>query len=212
MGIPVLIIGKSGSGKSASLRNFKDIGVINVLGKPLPFKSDLKFLVTESYEKVKSTLQKAKVKSIVIDDAGYLITSQFMNNHSNAGVGNAVFGLYNDIGDQFWTLIRFISTVLPPDVIVYIIMHEDKNDFGDVKPKTIGKLLDEKVCLEGMVTVLIRCVTSNGKHLFLTNGDGIEKSPIGMFESEEIDNDLFQVDQAIREYWNLKKENENGET
>lgn len=83
---------------------------------------------------------------MVIDDAGYLITNHFMRGHSTAGKGNGVFTLYNDLGDQFWKLIQFVISSLPEDKIVYFMMHEDKNDFGDVKPKTIGKLLDEKVC------------------------------------------------------------------
>jgi hypothetical protein len=201
--VPVIIIGKSGSGKSTSLRNFTECGLINVLGKPLPFKSDKKYITTDSYEKVKSVLSKAQAKSVIIDDAGYLITNYFMSHHSTESKGNDIFKLYNDLGDQFWGIIRFVQNVLSADKIVYFMMHEDHDDYGNVKPKTIGKLLDEKVCLEGMVTVLIRCVAENGAHKFLTNGDGIEKSPIGMFENSEVDNDLKMVDTAIRSYWGL---------
>lgn len=206
MGIPVILIGKSGSGKSTSLKNFNsDIGVINVLGKPLPFKNQIPCITTDNYEKVKNALYKSGAKSMVIDDAGYLITNHFMTKHSDTGKGNDIFSLYNDIGDQFYSLIRFVSTSLPDDKIVYFFMHEDHNEYGDVKPKTIGKLLDEKVCLEGMVTVLLRCVCESGSHKFLTNGNGIEKSPDGMFDDKEIDNDLKIVDDAIRSYWNLTK-------
>ena len=205
MGIPVLIIGKSGSGKSASLRNFPEAGIINVLGKPMPFKGKANVVVTKDYNRVKFFLHKAEAKSMVIDDAGYLITDQFMLNHSNAGAGNAVFALYNDLGDQFYSLVRFAAEKLSPDKIVYFIMHEDKNDFGDVKPKTIGRLLDEKVCLEGLFTVVLRCVVSGGQHLFLTQSQGcdVQKSPIGMFDTEEIDNDLKYVDDKIREYYEI---------
>ena len=99
-------------------------------------------------------------------------------------------------------MIEFIKK-LPADKIVYIIMHEDINDFGDIKPKTIGKMLDEKICLEGMFTIVLRCVQENGKHLFITQADGgaVSKSPMGMFESLEIDNDLALVDKTIREYY-----------
>jgi len=207
MGIPVLLIGKSGSGKSASLRNFPEAGVINVLGKPFPFKGKVGSIVTKDYPTVKGALQKSKSNSMVIDDAGYLITDQFMVGHSNAGQGNSVFALYNDIGDQFYQLIEFVIQQLPPEKIVYFFMHEDKNDAGDIKPKTIGKLLDEKVCVEGMFTVALRCIVSGDKHIFLTqsNGYDIQKSPMGMFAEMEIENDLKVVDKEIRDYWELNK-------
>jgi len=140
MGIGVLIIGKSGSGKSTSLRNFKsdEVGIINVISKPLPFKNvnGLKTVDTDNYADVKKVIEGSKTPSIVIDDAGYLITNQFMRKHSNTGGGNAVFSLYNDIADSFWNLTEQIKK-LPNNKIVYILMHEDKNDFGDIKPKTI---------------------------------------------------------------------------
>jgi hypothetical protein len=207
MGIPVLIIGKSGSGKSTSMRNFTNIGLINVLDKPLPFKAKIPTVVTDDYQLVMKALCNAQYKSFVIDDAGYLITNHFMNKHSSVGGGNAVFSLYNDIGDYFWRLIQFIVKSLPADKIVYLIMHEDTNDFGDIRPKTIGKLLDEKVCIEGMFTIVLRCVSENNVHKFITQSEGgaVSKSPMGMFESLEIDNDLKLVDDAIREYYELDK-------
>ena len=207
MGIPVLLLGKSGSGKSASLRNFQpgEVGIINVLGKPLPFKGKLPSVVTDSYDMVYAVISKSKTDSIVIDDSGYLMTNQFMRGHASTGAGNAIFSFYNDLGDRFWSLVRFVVEQTPENKIVYFIMHEDKNDFGDIKPKTIGKMLDEKVCVEGMFTIVIRSVLSNGKHVFKTQTDGFDvcKTPIGMFEQSEIDNDLKLVDTTIREYYEL---------
>jgi hypothetical protein len=208
MAIPVLIIGKSGSGKSASMRNFKkeELGVINVMGKPLPFKNALAIESTTDYNKVSSVLLAAKVPSIVIDDAGYLITHEFMTRHSATGGGNAVYALYNEMADKFYSLIRTISNI-PWGKIVYLIMHEDKNDFGDIKPKTIGKLLDEKVCVEGLFTIVLRCVINGqGQHVFTTQSSGLDisKSPMGMFKDIEIDNDLKAVDVAIREYYAME--------
>ena len=205
MAIPVLIIGKSGSGKSTSLRNCvgnTEWGLINVLNKPLPFKGKMPQIATDDYAKVMQTLAGSKAKSIVVDDAGYLITNYFMKNHSTKGTGNQIFTMYNTLADNFWNLIEFIKT-LPEDKIVYIIMHEDTNEFGDVKPKTIGKMLDEKICLEGMFTIVLRCVQENGKHLFITqsNGGAVSKSPMGMFDTLEIDNDLLAVDTTIRAYY-----------
>lgn len=161
-------------------------------------------------------LKQAKTKSIVIDDAGYLITNMFMRGHSETGAGNAVFAFYNKVGDTFWGFIQFIIHDLPPDKIVYLFMHEDKSENGDIKPKTIGKILDEKVCLEGMFTIVLRAVAENGKHLFLTKTRGydVSKTPMEMFEDEEIQNDLKFVDNTIREYYDLetkKDEEEKGD-
>ena len=163
MAIPVLIIGKSGSGKSASLRNFvgsDDVNVINVIDKPFPFKGEIKSGSTDDYQKVMKWLVQFPAKSIVIDDAGYLITNMFMKGHSAQGAGNAIFSFYNKIGDHFWNLIEFIKLKLPKDKIVYLIMHEDTDEFGNIKPKTIGKILDErsvsKECLPSSSAVLLR--------------------------------------------------------
>lgn len=210
MGIPVMIIGRSGSGKSTSLRNFdeKEIGLINVSRKPLPFKKKFESTVnTDDYDTIIKCISKTTKNSVVIDDAGYLIVNMFMRGHSNAGTGNAVFGFYNKVGDSFWGLIEYVKS-LPENKIVYFILHEDKNEFGDIKPKTIGKILDEKVCLEGMFTVVLRAIKNNDKYVFRTQSDGLDvsKSPMGMFEEAEIGNDLKAVDTAIREYWNLKGE------
>lgn len=212
MAIPVLIIGKSGSGKSASMRNCvgKSFSLINVLKKPLPFRGAIPTIQTDDYNYIMRAMQSSQAKSIVIDDAGYLITNHFMRGHSTAGKGNGVFALYNDLGDQYWKLVQFVVNNLPEDKIVYFMMHEDKNDFGDVKPKTIGKMLDEKVCLEGLFTIVLRCITDGDRHLFITqSADGaVSKSPMGMFPELEIDNDLYMVDQIIREYYGFDKAEE----
>ena len=215
MAIPVLIIGKSGGGKSTSLRNCIDNeewNLINVLGKPLPFKGKVPQVATDDYEQVKKCLAGSTAHSIVVDDAGYLITNYFMRNHSSKGAGNAIFSMYNTLADNFWNLVEYIKK-LPEEKIVYIIMHEDTDDFGNVKPKTIGKLLDEKICLEGMFTIVLRCVQENGKHLFITQAEGgaVSKSPMGMFEELQIDNDLLYVDNKIREYYGLEINKESEE-
>lgn len=208
MGLPVLIMGRSGSGKSASLRNFdKDVFVVNVNKKPLPFKNNahLKVYNCDEYLKIKSALSQAyekDIKTAVIDDAGYLLTSKFMAGHRQAK-GNSQFDLYNEIADNFYNLIKFISDDLPEDMIVYVTMHEEMNDMGYSKPKTIGKLLDDKVCVEGMFTIVFHSMKLDGKYVFATNTDGLDvtKSPIGMFSETYVDNDLQKIDSVIREYY-----------
>lgn len=210
MAIPVLIIGKSGAGKSTSMRNCvndDDWNLIKVLDKPLPFRGKIATGVTDDYKKLITWIKGSKAKSIVIDDAGYLITNQFMRNHSISKGGSGAFAMYNDLADRFWNLTQYIINELPNDKIVYVIMHEDEDQFGNIKPKTIGKLLDEKVCIEGMFTIVLRCMIKDNKHLFITQSDegAVSKSPIGMFELE-IDNDLKEVDKIIREYYEIKSE------
>ena len=207
MGECVFVYGKSGSGKSRSLINFgeDEIFLVNTIGKRLPFRSKFKYEIkTDDFSKIANGLRKMPTKTAVIDDSGYLMTNAFMRGHSAPKSGSSTFDLYNDIADSFWSLITVIKNELPDDVIVYMIMHEDTTDYGETKLRTIGKLLSEKVCIEGMSTVVLRCVVRDGKHLFLTQSDGsdISKSPEGMFELE-IENDLKAVDTAIREYWGL---------
>lgn len=215
-----MIYGKSGSGKSRSLLNFgsDEIVLFNVLGKRLPFQGKFRYTIrTDKYAKIVTSLEKMPVKSAVIDDAGYLLTNAFMRGHALPKAGSSTFDLYNDIADRFWELIMSINQKLDDDVIVYIVMHEQSSDYGEVKLKTIGKLLDEKVCIEGMVPVALRCIADGERHYFRTQSDGsdISKSPEGMFPAE-IENDLKAVDNRIREFWALngptenKEESENG--
>lgn len=205
--VPVLLIGKSGSGKSASLRNFKkeEIAIANVLGKPLPFKSDLEAPKVDDYNIILKAIQKTDKKVIVIDDANYLITNEFMGKSSVKG-----FDKYNEMGNNFFNLINGIKNI-EGGKTVYLIMHEDTDENGNVKPKTIGKLLDDKVNIQGMFTICLRSMFDNGNYIFRlkTNGQDCVKTPIGLFEEEQIENDLKLVDDKIREYYELDKEQNN---
>lgn len=208
MGRFVLIYGKSGSGKSRSLKNFgeDEIYLVNVIGKEFPFRGRFKYVsVTDNIDTIIAGLQKMPCKTAVIDDAGYLMTSQFMAGHSQPKKGSSSFDLYNDIADSFWKLIRSIKE-LPEDVNVYVILHEETNDYGDTRLRTIGKLLNDKVCIEGMSAIVLRCVTMGSEHFFRTRTDGsdITKSPEDMFDGEKIENDLKAVDRTIREYYGLE--------
>ena len=208
MATPVLIIGKSGAGKSTSLRNCAgndDWNLIRVLDKPLPFKGKINGWPTDNYLDVMKCLAASKAHNIVIDDAGYLITNSFMRGDSNIGSGNAQFQFYNQMADNFWNLIMFIINKLPPTKIVYMMMHEQQDDFGNIRPKTIGKLLDEKVTIEGMFTIVLRAVKDSQGYAFITQSEdmAVSKSPMGMFESERIDNDMKLVEEAIRSYYEI---------
>ncbi len=208
MGIPVLIMGKSGSGKSRSMKSCigKDFGLIRVLDKPLPFRGRIAGNASNDYNKIKEAIRSPKwPKSIIVDDAGYLITGQFMAGHSSSGKGNAVYSMYNQMADDFFHMLTCIIEDAPGDRIVYVIMHEDVNDFGDIKPRTIGKLLDEKVCIEGMCTVVLRSVHTDDYYFVTQSKDGaVSKAPDDMFESVEIPNDLLAVDNTIREYYGIQ--------
>ena len=217
MGIPVIIYGKSGTGKSRSLKAFKDdeIFLVNVMGKPLPFRGSFKFTArTGNAKAIMEGLAKMGengIKTAVIDDFGYIMTRLFMEGH---GSGDQ-FKLYNTIADTVWEFINYIQgPAVPQDAIVYLIMHEDIADDGTNKLRTIGKLLDAKVCIEGMATVVLHSVIKGDRYVFETqnNGASIAKSPEGMFAEREIDNDLKAVDEKIREYWDLTTKEKKGAT
>ena len=197
--VPILLIGKSGSGKSTSLRNFKkdEIAVINVLGKPLPFRSDIKAVKLDDYNNIINQIKLTKKEVIVIDDANYLITNEFMKNSSIKG-----YDKYNEMANHFFELINAIKDI-EGEKRIYLMMHEDVDDEGNVKPKTIGKLLDEKVNIQGMFTICIRAMYENNKYIFKlkTNGQDCVKTPFGMFDSDEMDNDLKAFDEVVKEYY-----------
>ena len=207
--VPVLLLGQSGSGKSTSMRNFTkdEIAVINVLGKPLPFKSDIKAPKIDDYATILNQIKMTKKKTIVIDDANYLITNEFMNKSSVKG-----FDKYNEMGNNFFNLINGIKNI-EGGKTVYLIMHEDTDENGNIKPKTIGKLLDDKVNIQGMFTVCIRSMFDNGNYIFRlkTNGQDCVKTPFGMFENDTMENDLKEFDKVVREYYELDKVEEKEE-
>lgn len=205
MGVLVFVLGKSGTGKSYSMRNFPEnkLAIINVQGKILPFKGGNKFPIKvsdNSSEIVKNLkLISRKVSSIVIDDFQYIMANEFMRRSAERG-----FDKFTDIGRHAWDIADVVKD-LPENVIVYIMCHTDVDMDGTEKIKTIGKMLDEKICLEGMSTIVLRTNVTDGVYTFLTqnNGKDTVKSPAGMFPTYAIDNDLYYVDQKIRNYYEL---------
>lgn len=199
MAVLVMIYGQSGTGKSTSLRNFKneDVAVVNVSGKPLPFRGGIKPYNSDNYTKIMAAISKTDRKSIVIDDATYLMVNEFMRTAKQTG-----YQKYTDMAVSFNQLIEFAAS-LPDDKIVYFMGHSDQADDGREHFKTIGKMLDNYVTVEGRFTIVLKTVVQDGKYMFSTqnNGQDTVKSPMGMFDAPLIDNDLKAVDDAIREYW-----------
>ncbi len=200
----VLILGDSGTGKSASLRNFKpeEILVINAAGKPLPFKNHFE-CITPSFEKLTQDVLKAmdstNKKVIVIDDAQYIMSFQYMRRIKENG-----WDKWNDIQGDFFNIIKACD-YMPDDVIVYFLSHLQRDDEGHEKIKTMGKMLDEKITIEGLFTTVLKTAVKDGQYFFLTQNSGLDtvKSPIGMFPSYAIENDLKYVDTKIRNYYEI---------
>ena len=201
MAVLVMIYGQSGTGKSTSLRNFTndEVAVINVSGKPLPFRSKLTTYDTDNYAKISSALGKIERKSIVIDDATYLMVNEFMRTAKVTG-----YQKYTDMAVNFNSLVAQASQ-LASDKIVYFLGHSDLKEDGTEHFKTIGKMLDNYVTVEGKFTIVLKTVVQDGKYYFSTHNSGQDtvKSPLGMFEDNYVDNDLKAVDAVIREYYGI---------
>lgn len=201
-----LILGKSGSGKSTSLRNFnpQDVALIQVIRKPLPFKDSNAWtpLISDDYNMIIRACMKTKRKIIIIDDFQYMLANEFMRRSGERG-----FDKFTEIGRHTWDVFDAMLK-LPDDVRVYILSHTEETESGQIKMKTIGKMLDEKITLEGMVTIVLRSVVQDGQNFFSTrnNGSDTTKAPMGMFEDDLIDNDLAAVDAAICNYYAITQQ------
>ena len=217
MAITAMILGESGTGKTTSLRNLDPAHtlLIQMVKKPLPFRStDWKpatkdggsVFVTDKSETICSAMKRTNKDIIVIDDYQYLLANEFMRRVTDVVTGNAAFAKYNEIARHAWDVLMTASA-LPDHKRVYILSHTSTDDFGKTKIKTVGKLLDEKIVLEGLVTIVLRTVVQNGNYLFSTQNSGADtvKSPIGLFDDELIDNDLAAADAAIFNYYGLQE-------
>lgn len=199
MGIPVLILGESGSGKSTALRNFApaEVGIFNVASKPLPFRKKLNVIDRADYKMITSKLSPSKLKSYVIDDSQALMAFAMFGKAKETG-----YGKFTDIALDFYNLLQHVIRNTPRDCIVYFLHHTETTDTGKIKAKTVGKMLDNQLTVEGLFSIVLLCRTDGTRHWFETQSDGYTtaKSPMDMFP-REIDNDLKAVDTAIRKYW-----------
>ena len=212
MAIPVLIMGASGSGKSYSLKNFNpdEVAIVSVEKGRLPFKSDLKTnkipknfedaksysdLYAKKYRWILNMIEKDKRPAFVIDDSQYLLVNELFDRSSEKGYDKFV-----QMAANFRNLIHWINELEQDDKIVYFLHHTETGADGREKCKTIGKMLDEKLTVEGCFDIVIYCQD----HKFFTqaNGQSTAKTPEDMFPLE-IPNDLKAVDDAIRGYYGL---------
>lgn len=217
MAIPVLIMGPSGSGKTFSLKNFDpdEVGVISVEKGRLPFRSKIKVaripkftdsaevntyaqLNAAKYSWIMNTIRVAKVKSIVVDDSQYLMVNELFDRAAEKG-----YDKYTQMAANFRNLIHYINELPEDDKIVYFLHHSETGPDGREKVKTIGKMLDEKLTVEGCFDIVLYC--QDHKFFTQSNGQSTAKSPDEMFDSIEIPNDLKMVDTRIREYWGLNE-------
>lgn len=217
MSIATLVIGESGTGKSTSLLNLdpQETLLIQAVKKPLPFPSKNwkpvkkgeggSVFVTDNSSHIVAAMQRTDKEVILIDDFQYVLANEFMRRVTDVEVGNAAFAKYNEIARHAWDVLMEASG-LPDHKRVYILSHTSTDDFGKTKIKTIGKLLDEKIVLEGLVTIVLRTAVINEQYVFRTRNSGSDtvKTPLGLFETETIDNDLKKVDDAICDYYGLK--------
>ena len=203
MGIPVLILGESGSGKTSSLRNFEEdeVFVINVAAKPLPFRKKLLTYKSKDFNLICKTISKVSCNCYIIDDSQYLMAFELFDKAKETG-----YNKFTDIAVHFKQLIDTVVNTAPDDTIVYFLHHIEQSEInGKIKAKTVGKMLDNQLTLEGLFSVCLMARTDGKKHWFETQSDGLTptKSPMEMFETMEIDNDLKVVDDTIRQYWEL---------
>lgn len=214
MGIPVLILGESGVGKSTSMRDLliDEAVIIQPIKKPLPFRNKFKYMskdggqiyASDNAEGICNVIDKAAKagkKQIIIDDFQYIMANEFMRRSKEKS-----YDKFNDIGFNAWSIINKAQAV-HSDVRVYFMAHTETDITGKVKIKTIGKMLDEKITLEGMFTIVLGAMVSDGVYTFSTqnNGSNTVKSPMGMFENLNIDNNLKFVDDTIIEYYGIEE-------
>lgn len=221
MSIATIILGESGTGKSTSLRNLDPAKtlLIQAIKKPLPFKNkgwEKSIFVTDKPRTVKhederieygilNLIDKTSKEIIVIDDFQYIMTNEFMRRVLDKEAKDGAFVKYNEIAKNVWDILNAASSA-GDSKRIYMLSHVETADGRD-RVKTIGKLLDEKVSIEGMVSIVLRSRRTNGNYLFATQNNGLDttKSPMGLFADELIENDLAAVDAAICEYYDINQ-------
>lgn len=209
MSIPVLILGESGAGKSASLRNLDPArcGLIQAIPKPLPFRAagwEKVTVRTDNHAKIITVIRKAAAagkQALIIDDFQYVMANEFMRRTGERG-----FDKFTEIASHAWEIVNE-ATAAAGNMRIYFLGHQETDQHGTTKIKTIGKMLDEKITVEGMFSIVLGARVVDGRHYFATRNSGRDtiKSPMGLFDSAEIDNDLAAIDAAICDYYQLNQ-------
>ncbi len=215
----VLIIGQSGSGKSTSIRNLdpKSTFIISVLDKPLPFKGYKKhykpikgwddkegnYFATDDWNRMIKCIQminhrRAEITTLVIDDMQYILANEFMRRSGERG-----YDKYSEMATHYWCIINE-AMGCRGNLLTFFLSHNEIDNNGQSKVKTIGKLLDEKITIEGLFSTVLHTKVNDGEYFFLTQSDGIcnAKSPLGMFAELLTPNDLLVVKNTVEQYFN----------
>jgi len=204
MSVAIMVLGESGTGKTASLRNLNgsEVFLIQPVAKPLPFKGqNWTPWVCDDADKIAAVMQSPQMSKdiIVVDDFQYVMANEFMTRAGEVG-----YQKFTDIALHAWNILRAASS-LPAHKRVYFLSHTDTDESGRTRAKTIGKLLNEKITVEGLLTIVLRTAVVNGSYIFTTRNSGADtvKTPMDMFADEHVPNDLAAVDAAIVAYYGL---------
>ena len=199
----MLLPGPSGSGKTHSIKYLPPdgVGIFSVEKGRLPFKGDYRVKKNATYRDINSIFKDPKLKRYVIDDSQYLLVNELFDRARETG-----YQKYTDMAVSFRNLVHDVNQRLPDDVVVYFLHHTETDpNTGKMKAKTVGKMIDQYLCLEGLFDIVLFAEVDSEGHWFVTQSDGTTtaKSPEGMFDSIKIPNNLGLVDKAIRDYWGI---------
>lgn len=199
MGVLTMVLGPSGSGKSTSLLRLcgEGVEVFGCTGKRLPFRARVPMTARAGYPEIYTALKQNGSRCYVVDDSTYLM--QFDNFRRAQDKG---YDKFVAMAQNFEALLE-AAMATDDDTTVYFLHHPQFSDAGATKPQTVGKMLDNQLCLEGLFDLILECGVEDGRHVFFTNEHGLSKTPLGMFEARVMDNDLGAVDAAVREYWGM---------
>lgn len=205
MGTLAMVLGPSGTGKSTSLMSLgnKNVKVFSVTGKRLPFRAKINVFNRAGYRDIFDALRANEALSYVIDDSTYLMQLDNFRHAKEKGYDKFV-----QMALSFETLLE-AAMATSDDTIVYFMHHPQFSEDGNSsKPQTIGKMLDNQLCIEGLFSIVLECSIEEGKHIFWTNEHGIAKTPLNMFTDQVIPNDLGMVDATIRDFWGMRPLND----